>query len=119
LARINRYDSSADLYEFIGRSLPPANEPIIKVNPLRIAKAIHDAALYVSIAGLAVIAVIAYLLIKAGRLAPSAWFYIAISLIVIFIYSVPPFRLVDKGYGEALLAIHWGLSFPPLVPSSK
>jgi len=92
----------------------PVNEPIIKGESIANRKFIHNAALYVSIAGLSVIAIIAYLLIKTGRLVPSAWFYIVISLIVIFIYSVPPFRLVEKGYGEALLAIHLGFVIPTI-----
>jgi 1,4-dihydroxy-2-naphthoate octaprenyltransferase len=92
----------------------PLNEPIIKDESFANRKTIHDAALYISIAGLAVIGVIGYLLIKAGRLAPSVWLYFSFSLIVIFIYSIPPIRLVDKGYGEVLLAIHLGFVIPSI-----
>jgi 1,4-dihydroxy-2-naphthoate octaprenyltransferase len=92
-----------------------SNEPIIKGETLANRKAIQDAALYISIAVLAVVAVIAFLLIRAGQLVPSVWFYFAISLFVIFIYSIPPFRLVDKGYGEALLAVHLGFLVPSIA----
>jgi 1,4-dihydroxy-2-naphthoate octaprenyltransferase len=91
----------------------PPNEPINRGETAANRRVIQDAALYISIAVLALVAFIAFLLIKAGQLVPSVWFYFAFSFIVIFAYSVPPFRLVDKGYGEALLAIH--ISF--LIPS--
>ena len=92
----------------------PLNEPIIIGESTRNRKAIRDAALYVSIAGLATMAVIVFFFFKEGRLTPSAWFYLAFSLFVILIYSVPPLRLVYKGYGEVLLAIHLGFLIPSI-----
>jgi 1,4-dihydroxy-2-naphthoate octaprenyltransferase len=91
----------------------PENEPIVPGESIASRRAIHDSALYVSIAGLAALAVIAFLLFKDGRLTPPAWLILALSLLVIVVYSVPPLRLVDKGYGEVLLALHLGF----LVPS--
>ncbi len=91
----------------------PANEPIVPNELIASRKAFHDSALYVSIAGLTALAVIAFLLFKDGRLTPPTWFILALSLVIIVIYSVPPLRFFDRGYGEVLLAIQLGF----LVPS--
>jgi 1,4-dihydroxy-2-naphthoate octaprenyltransferase len=91
----------------------PSNEPIIKGESIANRKIIHDASLYISIASLTAIAVIVVLLYKNSRFALPALFYLVLSLLVILLYSVPPSRLVDKGYGEILLAAHLGF----LVPS--
>jgi 1,4-dihydroxy-2-naphthoate octaprenyltransferase len=91
----------------------PENEPIVPDESISSRKAIHDSALYISIASLAALAVIAFILFRDGRLTPPAWLILALSLLVIVFYSVPPIRLMDKGYGEVLLSIHLGF----LVPS--
>ncbi len=92
----------------------PDNEPIVPGESIVSRKLIHDSALYVSIAGLAALAVIAFLLFKDGRLTPPAWLILALSLLVIVIDSVPPLRLADKGYGEILLAVQLGFLAPSI-----
>ena len=91
----------------------PLNEPITPDETAAGRRALHDSALYISITGLSALAVIAFLLFKDGHLTAPALLILALSLLVIVIYSVPPLRFVDKGYGEVLLAIHLGF----LVPS--
>lgn len=91
----------------------PSNEPIIKGESIANRKIIHDASLYISVACLTAIAVIAVFLYKNSRFATPALIYLVLSLLVVILYSVPPLRLVDKGYGEILLAAHLGF----LVPS--
>ena len=93
----------------------PANEPIVPDESITGRRVIHDSALYISSAGLAALAVIAFLLFKDGRLTPPTWFFLALSLVVIIIYSVPPLRLVDKGYGEILMAIQLGFLAPSIA----
>jgi 1,4-dihydroxy-2-naphthoate octaprenyltransferase len=92
----------------------PVNEPIVPGENAADRRAVHDSALYICIGGLSALAVIAFLLFKDGHLAPPAWVILALSLLVIIIYSVPPLRFVDKGYGEILLAIHLGFLIPSI-----
>jgi 1,4-dihydroxy-2-naphthoate octaprenyltransferase len=68
--------------------------------------ALREPSLYISIAALAAAALIAFILYKDGSLTPATLLSIAASLIVILSYSVQPVRLMDKGFGELLLAIH-------------
>ena len=93
----------------------PENEPIVPEESTIDRRATRDSALYVSLAGLAALAVIAFLLFKDGRLTPSAWLILALSLLFIIAYSVPPLRLVDKGYGEVLLAAQIGFLAPSIA----
>ena len=92
----------------------PINEPILRDESISERLVLHDAALYLSVGGLAAMAVIAFFLFKDSQLARPVWLYLGLSLIVIFLYSVPPFRLVDKGYGETFLAIHLGFLIPSI-----
>lgn len=91
----------------------PFNEPIISDETRAERKVIQDAALYVSLAALTAAGVIAFLLFRDRSLTGSSILFLATSLFVIVIYSVPPLRLVTKGFGEFLLAVQ--LAY--LVPS--
>jgi 1,4-dihydroxy-2-naphthoate octaprenyltransferase len=98
----------------LAEAFRPLNEPILKNELIAERLVLRDTALYVSIAGLAAMGVIAFLLLRDSQIARPAWFYLGLSLIDIFLYSVPPFRLVDKGYGEVLLSIHLGFLIPSI-----
>lgn len=93
----------------------PFNEPIVPEETVADRKAIRDAALYVSIAALTSLAVIAFLLFKGGRVTPHLLAFLILSLISIIVYSVPPLRLIDKGFGEILLAIYLAYVVPSIA----
>lgn len=75
---------------------------------------LRKAALTVSLGGLAVVAVIAILLGQVGALSPAAILFLGLSLIAVLAYAVPPLRLIDKGYGEFILAVHIAMISPAL-----
>lgn len=94
----------------------PFNEPITAADESRAdRRAIREAALYVSVAALAALAVIAYLFYYDGRLTPPALVFLGLSLLVIVTYSVPPVRLMDRGFGELLLAVHFAYLMPSIA----
>ena len=93
----------------------PANEPIVLNETPTDRRLTRDAALYVSIGALASLAVIAFLLYKDLRLGASAFLFITVSLFVVLIYSVPPLRLMDKGFGELLLSIQIAYLSPSIA----
>jgi 1,4-dihydroxy-2-naphthoate octaprenyltransferase len=92
----------------------PLNEPIVQGETLADRKAIHDAALYVSVAALAVAAFVAVLLYQEGRLLPPVVLFTGLSLVALILYAVPPARLFDKGFGELLLALHLAYVIPSI-----
>ncbi len=92
----------------------PANEPIVQDETPAERKAIYDSALYVSIGSLAAAAFIAVLLYQEGRLLPPVVLFLGLSLLALILYSVPPARLSDKGFGELLLALHLAYIVPSI-----
>lgn len=92
----------------------PANEPVLPGETLEERKWVHDAALYVSIAALAAASFIAVLLFQERSITPPALTFLGLSLITLILYAVPPARLVDKGFGELLLALHLAYIIPSI-----
>ncbi len=94
----------------------PFNEPITAADESRAERrAIREAALYVSTAALVAAGVIAYLFYYDGRLAPPSLLFLGLSLLVVILYSVPPLRLVDRGFGELLLAVQLAYLIPSIA----
>ncbi len=93
----------------------PANESIVPNETITDRRLTRDAALYVSIGALASLAVIAFLLYKDLHLGASAFLFITVSLFVLLSYSVPPLRLMDKGFGELLLSIQIAYLSPSIA----
>ncbi len=92
----------------------PENEPIVENETLAERKTVRDAALYVSTASLAAMAVIAFLLYLNNLLTFQALVFLALSLLLVITYSIPPFRLLNRGLGEFVLAVHLGYVIPSI-----
>jgi len=93
----------------------PHNEPLLE-NETRADKlTMRNNALYISMAALASMAVIAYILYNTDHLPPSAFFFLIFSIILILINSTPPFRLVNRGFGEILLAVQLAYTYPSIA----
>ncbi|HRQ33668.1 MAG TPA: hypothetical protein PLM89_11260, partial [Anaerolineales bacterium] len=71
--------------------------------------------LYVSLACIVVFALTAYILFVNKTLPTSAFYFLALSLFIIFVYSIPPFRLANRGMGELLLAAHLAYVSPAIA----
>jgi hypothetical protein len=67
---------------------------------------IREAALYTSIAALAACGIVAFILYKDGVFTPPLFVSVGASLVLLLAYAVPPLRLLDRGFGELLLAIN-------------
>lgn len=71
--------------------------------------------LYISLGGLASLALIFYALFATDQLPPSSFLFLGLSLVILLAYSVPPFRLANRGFGELLLAIHLAYVIPSIA----
>ena len=71
--------------------------------------------LYISLASLTSLALIFYALFATGQLPLSAVFFLGLSLAIILVYSIPPFRFINRGFGELLLAVHIAYVFPSIA----
>ncbi len=92
----------------------PVNEPIIENETRKDRLTLRNNALYVSIAALAANAVIAFLLYNNGHFSVSAFFFVLLSLILILTYSIPPFRFINRGFGEFILAAQLAYVIPSI-----
>lgn len=88
-------------------------EPLSENETRRERSVVRNNALYVSVAAVTVIAVIAFLLYRNLRLSPASFSFLLLSLIFVLAYSMPPFR--NRGFGEFLLAVHLGYIIPSIA----
>jgi 1,4-dihydroxy-2-naphthoate octaprenyltransferase len=68
--------------------------------------------MYTSLATLASIAVLAYILHNTKQFPLSSFYYLIFALLLLLIYAIPPFRLVNRGFGEILLAVQLAYIYP-------
>ena len=93
----------------------PYNEPLLE-NETRADKlTLRNTALYISMTAFSSIAVIAYILYNTKHLPLSSFFFLLFSIILIIINSTPPFRLVNRGFGEILLAVQLAYAYPSIA----
>lgn len=90
-------------------------EPLAENETRSQRQTLRNSILYVSIASLASFALIFYALFSTGQLPPSSFFFLGLSLVIILAYSIPPFRLSNRGFGEILLAVHLAYVYPSIA----
>jgi len=82
----------------------PGNEPIIENETIIERMKLRNNALYISMAALTVFTVIGFILYLNVGLNISARLFLIFSLFLVVAYAVPPFRMLDRGFGELILA---------------
>ena len=90
-------------------------EPLLENETRKARQSLRNNALYISIAALAIIGFIAYLLFANGRLPLAAFLFLFLSGVIVLIYAIPPLRLVNRGFGEFLMAAQIAYIFPSLA----
>ncbi|MDQ3005455.1 MAG: prenyltransferase [Chloroflexota bacterium] len=90
-------------------------EPLLENETRNARQSLRNNALYISIAALAVIGFIAYLLFANNRLSPAAFLLLFLSSVIVLIYAIPPLRFVNRGFGEFLMAAQLAYIFPSLA----
>jgi 1,4-dihydroxy-2-naphthoate octaprenyltransferase len=93
----------------------PITETIIVGQSRKDRLALRNHALYISIAALTANAVIAFILYNNHRLTVPGFFFLLLSLILILVYSIPPFRFINRGFGEFVLAAHIAYVIPSIA----
>jgi 1,4-dihydroxy-2-naphthoate octaprenyltransferase len=88
-------------------------EPLLENETRTARQRLRNNALYISIASLAVIAFIAYLLFVSSDLPLASFSFFLLSLLLILTYSLPAFR--NRGFGEFLLAVQLAYVFPSIA----
>jgi 1,4-dihydroxy-2-naphthoate octaprenyltransferase len=71
--------------------------------------------LYVSVASLGTLVLIFYSLFVSSQLPRTSFLFPAVSLMIILVYAIPPLRLINRGFGEILLAVHIAYIIPTIA----
>lgn len=90
-------------------------EPLLENETRTQRRTLRNNALYASIAFIALFAFITFILFNDTRLPLPSFFFLLLSLAIVLAYSVPPFRLVNRGAGEFLLAVHIAYIAPSIA----
>jgi 1,4-dihydroxy-2-naphthoate octaprenyltransferase len=75
----------------------------------------NNVLLYISLASLASLALIFYALFASNQLPGTSFLFLGLSLAIILIHSIPPFRLANRGFGELMNAIHIAYIIPSIA----
>lgn len=97
---------------FLSETFRPHNEPLIEnESPAKI-ETLRNNLLYISIALISASITLVYLLFANYQIQLVPFFVL---LVTIILYSVPPFRLVNRGFGELLLSFQIAYLVPTLA----
>lgn len=91
------------------------SEPLAENETRSQRQTLRNNLLYISLASLTSLALIFYALFATDQLPPSSFLILGLSLAIILAYSIPPFRLSNRGFGELLLAIHLAYVIPSIA----
>lgn len=90
-------------------------EPLAEGETRRERRTLRNNTLYVSAASLASFVLLFYSLYAARQLPLSTFYFPALSLLVILAHSLPPVRLINRGFGELFLAVHLAYIIPTIA----
>jgi 1,4-dihydroxy-2-naphthoate octaprenyltransferase len=90
-------------------------EPLAPNESRRERQLLRNNLLYTSIALLTTLTLIFYGLFATRQIPLASLLFPALSLVLIISHSVPPLRLVNRGFGELLLAIHLAYIIPSIA----
>jgi 1,4-dihydroxy-2-naphthoate octaprenyltransferase len=140
LLAVLTYFFGASLADFLGRSANPISfwlglfivllaqvtmnlvaevfrldaEPLLENETRTQRQILRNNVLYTSLACIAVVSFAVYILYAGRLLSLPALVFLLSSALIVLVYSVPPFRFVNRGAGEFLLAIHLAYIIPSI-----
>jgi 1,4-dihydroxy-2-naphthoate octaprenyltransferase len=97
---------------FLSETFRPHNEPLIENETPAKIETLRNNLLYISIGLLSASITLTYLLFTNYQI-PLIPFYLL--LVTIFLYSIPPLRLIKRGFGELLLSIQIAYLIPVIA----
>lgn len=99
---------------FLREVFRPHNEPLIEGETPKQKETLRNNLLSISVGLLGTTAVIAFIVHLNFTLTLPAFLFLLSSLVLILAYSIPPFHLVNRGFGELILAAHIAYVIPSI-----
>ena len=90
-------------------------EPLAENETRTQRQSLRNNLLYISLGSLGSLGLIFYALFANKQLPAASFLFLGLSIAIILVYSIPPFRLINRGFGELLLAIHLAYIFPSIA----
>lgn len=98
----------------LGEVFRPHNEPLIEGETPAQQETLRNNMLSISVGMIATIALIAFIIYLNHNLTLPTFLFLLSSILLILLYSVPPIRLVNRGFGELILAAHIAYVVPTI-----
>lgn len=99
---------------FLREVFRPHNEPIIEGETPQKKETLRNNLLYISVGMIGTAAVLAFIAhLNIGLTLPIFLFLLS-SLVLTMIFAIPPFTLVNRGFGELILALHIAYIVPSI-----
>lgn len=92
----------------------PHNEPLIEGETPQKKETLRNNLLYISIGMIGAAAVIAFIMYLNFTLTFPTFLFLLSSIILVLLYSIPPFHLANRGFGELILALHIAYIVPSI-----
>lgn len=100
---------------FLREVFRPHNEPLILGETPQEKETLRNNLLYISIGMIGTIVGITFILYLNFILALPTILFLLFLIILVFIYSIPPFHLVNRGFGELILAVQIAYIIPSIA----
>ncbi|GAB1470824.1 hypothetical protein MASR2M66_17020 [Chloroflexota bacterium] len=100
---------------FLREVFRPHNEPLIKGETPQQKETLRNNLLYISIGLIGAVAGITYTLHLNFTLALPTILFLLFLIIFVFLYSIPPFHLANRGFGELTLAVQIAYIVPSIA----
>lgn len=89
-----------------GEVFRPHNEPLVEGETPAQKETLRNNMLYISVGLLATCGLIIFIIYLNQNLTLSTFYFLLSSILFVIMYAIPPIRLVDRGFGELILAAH-------------
>lgn len=99
---------------FLREVFRPHNEPLIEGETPKQKETLRNNLLYISFGMIGTIVLIAFIIHLNFTLTLASFLFLLSSLLLILLYSIPPFHLVNRGFGELILALHIAYIIPSI-----
>lgn len=98
----------------LGEVFRPHNEPLVVGETPKQKETLRNNLLHVSVGMVAVLALIGFIAHLNFTLPLPTFFFLLTSVLLILAYAIPPLRLVNRGFGELVLAVHIAYVIPSI-----
>ncbi len=98
----------------LGEVFRPHNEPLVDGETPQQKETLRNNMLYISVGLLATCGLIIFILFLNHDLALPTFYFLLSSILLVLAFAIPPLRLMDRGFGELILAVHVAYVIPTI-----